>query len=320
MTRVLVTGAAGFIGSHTVERLLSEGAEVCGVDNLRTGSLDNLKGVRTNERFHWEEVDIVDRDAMRRVMTAFRPTAIIHLAALVSVPESIVSPDLNYRINVEGVHSVGMLAKEFAVKQVVFASSSAVYGDTDVLPVRENNLKSPISPYGAAKFAGESLLQSYARNYGFGCCCFRYFNVYGPRQDPSSPYSGVISIFAQRSMSQQAVTIYGDGTQTRDFVFVADVAKVNVKAALQTDGVVESINVGTGVASSLLDLVGAFKERFPDAPEPEFAEARAGDILQSYTDPATLKQRLGVVPRYDLRTGLGELIASLSPAGGGGKN
>ena len=188
MGRVLVTGAAGFIGSHTVEALVEAGAEVLGVDNLRTGHLSNLDALRSSSRFRFEELDILDESRVASAAKSFRPEAVIHLAALVSVQESMDDPDLNFALNVQGAHRIGGLAKELSIRQVVFASSAAISGETEALPVTEEVAKLSISPYGAAKYAGEALLQGYARSYGFGACCFRYFTVYGPRQDPRSPY------------------------------------------------------------------------------------------------------------------------------------
>ncbi len=311
MGRVLVTGAAGFIGSHTVEALLSMGHEVCGLDNLRTGHLSNLSGVESNAAFRFEERDLLQAGALEGVVQSFRPDGIVHLAALVSVQESMDDPNLNFSLNVDAVHRVGDAARQFGVRQVVFASSAAIYGDTDDLPVREETEKRAISPYGAAKYAGEALLRGYAESYGFGACCFRYFNVYGPRQDPRSPYSGVISIFSDRYRSGQSVTIFGDGLQTRDFIFVRDVARINATAAVAAEPVIGSFNVCTGRQSTLLDVVAVFKKHFPDVGEPAFQDARKGDILKSFGSPARLQEALSLRAEVDVETGLGALIESL---------
>ena len=308
MRRVLVTGAAGFIGSHTCEVLVSMGAEVCGVDNLRTGQRANLEALESERRFHFEEIDLLDRQAFERVVQAFRPEAIVHLAALVSVQESMDDPDLNFRLNVEGVHRVGLMAKNDSVRQVVFASSAATYGDTEERPILETTPRKPISPYGAAKDAGEGLLQGYGQAYGFGACCFRYFNVYGPRQDPGSPYSGVISIFADRYGACEPAVIFGDGAQTRDFVFVRDVAEINALTALREDPMTGSFNVCTGTSSSLLDLIAVFESHYPDAPRPRFEAARKGDVLHSCGSPDRLTEALGWGAKHSIQDGLDCLI------------
>ena len=308
MRRVLVTGAAGFIGSHTSEVLVSMGAEVCGMDNLRTGHRVNLEALESEGRFHFEEIDLLDRQAFERVVRVFRPEAIVHLAALVSVQESMDDPDLNFRLNVEGVHRVGLMARHDSVRQVVYASSAATYGDAKERPIVETTPRKPISPYGAAKDAGEGLLQGYGQAYGFGACCFRYFNVYGPRQDPSSPYSGVISIFADRYGSGEPAVVFGDGAQTRDFVFVRDVAEINALTALREDPMTGSFNVCTGMSSSLLDLIAVFGSHFPDAPKPRFEAARKGDVLHSCGSPNRLKEVSGWGPKYSVQDGLGRLI------------
>ena len=311
MGRVLVTGAAGFIGSHTVEALIERGEDVLGVDNLRTGHLSNLDSVRSASGFQFDQIDILDDGKLDSVAKSFQPDAIIHLAALVSVQESMDDPSLNFRLNVEGTHRVGVLAKELSVKQVVFASSAAIFGETEELPVTEDTPKYSISPYGAAKYAGEALLQGYARSYGFGACCFRYFNVYGPRQDPRSPYSGVISIFADRFRASEPVMVFGDGGQTRDFVYVKDIAENNANAALSEQKMTGSFNVCTGRPAMLLDIIRVFESHYPGAPKPIFKEARKGDIVHSYGTPKHIHEVLGFEAKYSIESGLKCLIESM---------
>ena len=234
MQTFLVTGAAGFIGSHSVEGLLAQDCRVIGVDNLRTGHLENLEIARTSPRFEWILADASDEAAMRALFEQHRFTGVLHLAALVSVPESFREPALNYRLNLAAADSIARLCLEFECRRLVFASSAAVYGAAAALPNRESATPRPQSPYAAAKLAAEVMLLGYAASYGLEAVCLRYFNVYGPRQDPSSPYSGVLSIFTDRFRQGLPVTVYGDGEQTRDFIAVRDVARANREALLQT--------------------------------------------------------------------------------------
>jgi len=194
------------------------------------------------------------------------------------------------------------------VKRVVFASSAAVYGDATALPLREESEKRPISPYGAAKLASEALLLGHAASYGFTVRCHRYFNVFGPRQDPASPYSGVISIFDRFYREGRAVTLFGDGRQTRDFVSVHDVARANVLAATRPGLASGVVNICTGRPTSLLQIVEVFSRHYPQAPAPQHAAARTGDIVHSMGDPARAQAEMGFTAETPVETGLGELI------------
>lgn len=308
MAKILVTGAAGFIGSHTVDFLLAGGHAVVGVDNFRTGHRSNLKAALASDSFELRETDVAAPGALAAVVKATHPEAIIHLAALVSVQESMQKPDLNFSLNLHATHLVAEAARLHGIKRVVFASSAAVYGDAADLPVRETAEKRPVSPYGAAKLASEAVLLGHGAAYNFTVRCQRYFNVYGPRQDPTSPYSGVISIFAQRYRDGRGVTIFGDGAQTRDFVAVSDVARANALAATRT-GVASGIaNICTGRATSLLDLAGHFARHLPGAPAPTHAPARTGDIVHSLGDPARAAADLGFTADLTVAEGLGALI------------
>lgn len=307
MSTILVTGAAGFIGSHTSDQLLRAGHRVIGVDNFRTGRIANLTNARTFSAFELIEADIAIPGTLAAITTRVKPDAIIHLAALVSVQESRHDPALNFRLNLEATHHVAEAARTSGVPRVVFASSAAIYGDDAPLPITEDACKRPISPYGAAKLASEALLLGHAASYGFTVRCQRYFNVYGPRQDPASPYSGVISIFNRRFKAGEAAAVYGDGGQTRDFISVHDVAAANVLAATQpglTSGV---SNICTGRATSLRDVLSVFAAVFPAAPAPQFLPARAGDILHSRGAPAAAERDLGFIARVTLADGLREL-------------
>ena len=305
---VLVTGAAGFIGSHSVEWLLGQGGvRVVGVDNLRTGRLENLAAVRALPDFEWVLADAGDETAMRAVFQKHRPAGVLHLAALVSVPESFREPALNYRLNLAMADSLARLCLEFDCRRLVFASSAAVYGATEILPNRESATPQPQSPYAAAKLAAESMLLGYAASYGLEAICLRYFNVYGPRQDPSSPYSGVLSIFTERFRCGLPVTVYGDGEQTRDFIAVRDVARANGEALSRPDVASGRYNVCTGRAVSLNQVLAIYRELFPGSPPSERAAARIGDIRHSLGDPEALRRMLGFTAETPFARALREL-------------
>jgi UDP-glucose 4-epimerase len=295
MTHILVTGAAGFIGSHTIDQLLRAGHTVTGVDNFRTGRRANLTEALTSPRFTLLELDIAPPGVLAATVARVRPDALIHLAALVSVQESMLNPALNYALNVQATHEVAEAARIHGVRRVVFASSAAVYGNNADLPLRESAGTHPISPYGAAKLASEALLLGHAAAFGL-------------RQDPASPYSGVISIFDRRYRRGEPVTIYGDGRQTRDFVSVHDVARANVLAATKPDLASGIANICTGRATSLLELLAAFRREYPAVPAPSHADARAGDVLQSVGDPSAAADAFGFRAEVGVAQGLLELI------------
>jgi UDP-glucose 4-epimerase len=308
MAKIIVTGAAGFIGSHTTDRLLAEGHEILGVDNFRTGHRHNLAGAVGSTRFRLVEADVSAEGVIEKLAEAFAPDGIIHLAALVSVQESIQDPELNHRLNVTATERVAAAAKAHQVKRLVFASSAAIYGDTTDLPITEETLKKPISPYGEAKLASEGILLACA-GPATSVRCHRYFNVFGPRQDPASPYSGVISIFDRRYRDGKPVTIYGDGSQTRDFISVHDVARANVIAAT-VDGLPSgAANICTGRATSLLDVVRIFARHYPAVMPPTMGAARKGDIVHSLGRPDLARTELRFVAKVPVEDALGELIA-----------
>ncbi len=312
MARILITGAAGFIGSHTADALLAAGHEVVGVDNLRTGREENLRGAAASPRFRFHRVDVTSPEFVPLVADE-RPDALLHLAALVSVPESIADPVLNDRLNVQATHAVVAAARAGGtVRRLAFASSAAVYGDNPVLPLTEEARPNPLSPYGAAKLRSEGLLAAAAAAQpGLSTVALRYFNVFGPRQDPRSPYSGVISVFSAALREGRPLTVHGDGGQTRDFVSVADVARANLAAL--TAPVAGSLvaNVCTGHATTLNALLAALRRvgGFPSAAVAH-GPPRAGDIRHSLGDPTRARTRLGFVARDDLDAGLRALLAA----------
>ena len=307
-SRVLVTGAAGFIGSHTCDSLLAAGHAVCGVDNFRTGRLENLWSCSAHPEFVLREGDVAEAGELDEIVAQFAPSAIIHLAGLVSVQESIATPALNFRLNVQATHAIAEAARKRSVGRVVFASSAAVYGESSRQALNEAAAPCmPVSPYGAAKLASENLLLGYARAYGFTAICLRYFNVFGPRQDPGSQYSGVITALSRCFMEGRSATIFGDGNQSRDFVSVRDIARANLLGATLPSLPSSTLNVCSGRGTSLLELVGCLSAHFGGSAKAEHAPERPGDIRHSLGDPSAAKRILGFQTAWTVDDGLGEL-------------
>jgi UDP-glucose 4-epimerase len=296
---VLVTGGAGFIGSHLVESLLVEGYRVRVVDNLATGKRGNLS--RVLGRYEWLEGDLSDYAVAERAVAGV--SSVLHDAAIPSVPRSVDRPIESHESGATATLNVLEAARREGVKRVIFAASSSAYGDTEDLPKHEGMLPRPMSPYAASKLAGEHYVAVYARTMGLDGVSLRYFNVFGPRQDPSSPYSGVIARFAEMMSEGIRPTIYGDGRQTRDFTYVGNVVRANL-LALGHPGLLggEVLNVGTGSRVSLLDLVQALNHVLGTAIEPEFQPARAGDVRDSQASLERIRRVLG----YEVEIGFEE--------------
>ena len=310
---VVVTGGAGFIGSHTVDRFMEAGHRVVVLDNFSTGKRANLARWHDNPN-----LQIITCDVSHGIFAALAPITkhhgpverIVHLAAQVSVVASIANPLVDMQINYGGTLHVMEYARAMGVKKVVFASSAAVYGDVTEMPVREELPCQPISPYGNHKLASELALDYYANVHGVPTTALRFFNVYGPRQDPSSPYSGVISIFTARARAGQTLTIFGDGSQTRDFVYVGDVVSAIVSATRDGNSRLVA-NVGTGRETTVLDLARAVNELSGKRSTIEHAPARAGEILKSLARVDRLRDKLGVVAETPLNEGLEATLASV---------
>ena len=298
--KALVTGGAGFIGSHLVEGLLSKGCEVTVLDNLSTGRLSNLGHIRDHIIFY--QGDIRDQEIL--VKAARDCDIIFHHAAVVSVPWTVDNPVDSAMVNQMGTLFVLEAARKNNVKRVVIASSSAVYGDDPVLPKHENMNPKPQSPYAVQKLTGEFYTNLYLDLYGLETVCLRYFNVYGPRQDPSSPYSGVISIFMTRACSKEAPVIYGDGNQYRDFVFVKDVVRFNLLAADAGKASGKIFNVGTGRFVRINSLWEMISKLAGIDIKPEHEPPRPGDILESVADIDCAGKDLGFEPDYSFEKGL----------------
>jgi UDP-glucose 4-epimerase len=304
---ILVTGGAGFIGSHLVEKLLLAGDRVRVLDDLSTGKRENLPH---HNALEFVEGDIRDAGLVSRCMEGM--DAVVHLAAVASVQASIDDPIRTHQVNFDGTLNLLEASHRYGVKRFLYACSAAVYGDTASIPVSEDIAPNPLSPYAVDKLTGEYYLLHYHRKYNLAATSFRFFNIYGPRQDPSSPYSGVISIFMDRLQRNQPVTVFGEGAQTRDFVYVADLAELLARAVHGTVGVGGVFNVGTGMRHSLLQLLDHLEKLSGKAIERRHEPPRLGDIQHSCADVSRLKQVFGSVPATPFDRGLKKLLESLN--------
>lgn len=301
--KILITGGAGFIGSHLTEHLLAAGNSVRVLDNLSTGKRGNLPA---HPLLEFVLGDIRDKQLVTE--TARGMQAIVHLAAVASVQASVDDPTGTHETNFDGTLYLLEAARKENIRRFLYASSAAVYGDNTRLPLIEDEILNPLSPYAADKLAGEYYLRFYHAKFGIETTAFRFFNIFGPRQDPSSPYSGVISIFIERVSRGEPVTVFGDGRQTRDFVYVGDLAQLLVQALSSRQTAGQVINVGRGKQCSLLELLDALEKLTGKPVERRFAVARLGDIVHSRADTSRLVRLLGKVPETDIITGLGEIL------------
>jgi len=298
MSSFLVTGGAGFIGSHLAEELIRRGERVRIVDSFITGKRQNLA--------HLPKIDLIEGD-LGDLKVAQAATAgmdyVLHQAAIPSVPRSVDDPITSNRANIDATLNVLVAARDAHVKRVVYAGSSSAYGDTPTLPKREDMATRPLSPYALQKLVGEQYMQMFTALYGLETVTIRYFNVFGPRQDPSSPYSGVISVFTRALLENRAPTIYGDGEQTRDFTYIANVGDGVLRAcSAHVSGMV--LNVATGSRISLNELFRALRDLTGRHVNPSYAPARAGDVRDSQADISRAKQLLGYEPIVPFDEGL----------------
>ena len=303
--RALVTGGAGFIGSHISERLVGLGHEVRILDNLSSGRRENLTGFA--DRVELVVGDVRDAALVDRVSEGCE--VVFHEAAVVSVPYSVEHPQETHDVNIQGTFNVLEAARKQKVRRVMFACSAAVYGEDPELPKRETMAPLPISPYGVEKITGEYYLGVYNKLYGVETVSLRYFNVFGPRQDPKSAYSGVISIFVDRVLRGETPAIFGDGSQCRDFVFIDNVVQANLLAAEVKGAAGRCYNVGCGERTTLNDLVAILGRLSGREISPRYLEARAGDIKDSLADISRARAELGYDPRVRVEEGLGQLLA-----------
>ena len=314
MALYLITGIGGFIGSSLARELLYHSEQVRGVDNFSTGKRENL--LQILGQIDFREADILDLDAMKLACDGV--DYVLHQAAIPSVPKSVLDPIGNNRANVDGTVNVLVAARDAKVKRVVFAASSAAYGDSPTLPKQERMLPDPISPYAVAKLASEHYLTSFYRCYGLETVSLRYFNIFGPRQDPASPYSGVLAKFITLMLSGQQPTMFGNGEQSRDFTYIDNVVHANLLAAAAPAEKVsgQMMNTATGTRITLNETFEILRELTGFSGKPAYAEGRAGDIRDSLADIRLAGELLGYAPIVGFREGLRRTVEWYRTGGG----
>jgi UDP-glucose 4-epimerase len=305
----VVTGGSGFIGSHLTEALLDEGIPVRVVDNLSTGRAENLAHLAGRGSLEVIRGDLADFDVARRAVAGAE--VVFHQAAIPSVPRSVREPLESHQSGPTATLNVLEAARQAGARRLIFAASSSAYGDTAELPKHEGMPSRPLSPYAAGKLAGEHYVRVYAQTMGLDGVSLRYFNIFGPRQDPSSPYSGVISLFATAMLAGRRPVLFGDGRQTRDFTYVANAVHANL-LAMRVERPLggEVVNVGTGRRISLLELVAAINRVLGTSLEPEFQPPRVGDVLDSQASLGHVRDLLGYEPVVGFEEGLERTLAS----------
>lgn len=320
METMVVTGGAGFIGSNLAEHLLGLGYRVIVVDNLSTGRAQNLSGwsEKAAGQFRFLQMDINETDRLRREFEGV--SCVFHLAAIPSVARSIENPAATQTANINGTLSVLTAARDAGVKRVVAASSSSIYGDDANLPKQEDRTGRCLSPYALSKFVTEEYCRLFYKLYGLETVALRYFNVFGPRQDPNSHYAAVIPRFATLLLSGRQPTIYGDGEQSRDFTFVANVVQANLKAATAPNVAGEAFNIGCGTRTSLNELFEKLSRIVGTSIQPHYEPARKGDVRHSLADVRKASRMLGYSPEVPLEVGLQRIVdwyrAGTDTAGG----
>lgn len=301
----LVTGGAGFIGSHLTAALVARGDRVRVVDNFITGNAANLEAIK--DRIELVKADISDA---RAIEGAFNGVSVVfHQAAIPSVPRSVNEPRLNHEANINGTFNVLMAARDAGVRRIVYAASSSVYGGTHVLPKTEDLTPAPLSPYAVAKLVGEYYCQIFARTYGMETVSLRYFNVFGPRQDPTSAYSGVISKFITALLAGESPVIYGDGEQTRDFTYVDHVVDANLRAAEMAEANGAIMNIGTGHKTTLNELLAKLQHVIGTTLTPQHEAPRGSEPRDSQADITRARRLLGYEPFIPFEEGLARTVA-----------
>lgn len=308
--RYLVTGGAGFIGSHIAKTLLKQGESVRIYDNLITGRQSNLDVLQQ----YGKQVEIIKGDIrdMAAVREAVSGTEVVfHQAALASVPRSISDPINSLEININGTQNILLAARDAGVRRVVYASSSSAYGDTPTLPKHEDMPTAPMSPYAVQKLTGEQLCGVFTRIYGLETVALRYFNVFGPRQDPTSEYAAVIPRFLTALLEGRRPIVFGDGEQRRDFTYIDNVVQANLLAATSPEAIGATMNIGCGKLISLNDVLALAGELLHQQVNAEYRDPRPGDIRDSLADITKAKRLLGYTPKVDFREGLAYTLAAL---------
>ena len=306
MARYLVTGGSGFIGSHIAAALCAQGDQVRILDNFSTGNRQNLKAAPGAELI---EGDIRSYHIVREAVDGC--DIVLHQAALPSVPRSVKDPITSNEVNVVGTLNVLDAARDAKVSRLVYASSSSIYGLNPALPKREDMMPQPMSPYAVSKLAGEHYCRTFFELYGFETVILRYFNVFGPRQDPNSQYSAVIPKFIDILLKGGRPVVNGDGSQTRDFTYVANVVQANLKAATANGVPGRALNIAAGHRISLLHMLGAIQEIIGSSAAPEFNPTRVGDVPHSYADVAAARDLLGYAPSVRFEDGLALTVAAM---------
>lgn len=300
MTSFLVTGGAGFIGSNLTEKLLEDSHTVRVLDNLSTGKEENIKGLIDSIEF--VKGDLREVSAVEAAVKGM--DYVIHLAALGSVPRSVEDPATTHEVNATGTLNILNASKDAGVKRVVYASSSSVYGDTPVLPKREDMNTAPLSPYAVSKLCGEHYCRAFYKVYGLETVALRYFNVYGKRQDPDSQYAAVIPKFITALLEERSASIYGNGEQTRDFTFVDDCNQANIKACFAKDAAGAFLNVGSGSRISINELFRKIRDAAGKDIEPVHVEPRKGDVRDSLADIKKAMKLLNYEPAFNINDGI----------------
>ncbi|UCD08696.1 MAG: SDR family oxidoreductase [Dehalococcoidales bacterium] len=303
MNKAVVTGGAGFIGSHLTEELVRQDYSVTVIDDLTSGKINNIQPMLSSNKITFIQESITNLSTFNRIFSNTK--YVFHLAALGSVPQSVEKPEMYHETNINGTFNVLLAARDNQIKKVVYASSAAVYGDDPELPKREDMLPATISPYAVTKLTGEYYCQAFHKAYGLPTVCLRFFNVFGPRQDPNSQYAAAIPIFIQKVREGNPPVIYGDGEQTRDFTYVSDIVQSMILAA--ENEVTGIFNISRGESITINDLANTIIRLVGSNVRPVYQDSRPGDIVHSYAD-VTKAKSFGFTPQYNLEEGLSEMI------------
>jgi len=308
--KILITGGAGFIGSHLVDYLLKIGYETVVLDNFSYGKIENIRQYMNNQSFHLIKGDVRSSEDVKEALKGV--DAVYHLAAIVNIPLSIENPLLVDEVNVEGTLNLLGACVKHDIRRFVYVSTCAVYGEARYLPIDEEHPTNPLSPYGASKLAAEHYCKVFHQIHGLQTVCLRFFNVYGPRQ-PSGPYGGVITTFLESLRKEEPLVIYGNGNQTRDFLYIADAVKVCELALYCKNCSGKTFSVGTGTQTSINELARVLIKLL-DKPKAKVihADERRGDIVESYADISRVKKELGFKPKFSIHEGLEKLVEGIN--------